>query len=158
MIRAHREGTTLTVDVHGGAIFMKSPAVRELVARHLSRGLRGLRVDLRDCTMMDSTFSGMLLSIEHQLAALDGTLTLISPSGRVLELLRGMGLDELYAIEVAPRPNGPWVQVSPRSTDIDELTSLVLESHEELAHASVSNGPAFRAVVEELRRNHADGR
>jgi hypothetical protein len=108
--------------------------------------------------MMDSTFSGMLLSIEHQLAALDGTLTLISPSGRVLELLRGMGLDELYAIEVAPRPNGPWVQVSPRSTDIDELTSLVLESHEELAHASVSNGPAFRAVVEELRRNHADGR
>jgi anti-anti-sigma factor len=155
MIRAHREGRTLTVDVQGRAIVMESPAVRELAARHLTRGLRALRVDLRDCTMMDSTFSGMLLTLEHQLAANDGTLTLVSPSGRVLELLRRMGLDELYAIELGPRPNGPWVQVSPRSADVDELTSLVLESHEELAHASVSEGPAFRAVVDELRRNPA---
>jgi anti-sigma B factor antagonist len=155
MIRAHREGRTLTVDVQGRAIVVESPAVRELAVRHMSRGLRSLRVDLRDCTLMDSTFSGMLLSIEHQLAAHDGTLTLVSPSPRVLELLGEMGLDELYAIDVGPRPNGPWVQVSPRSADVDELMSVVLESHEELAHASVSNGPAFRAVVDELRRNPA---
>jgi len=151
MIRAHREGRALTIDIRGQATMMESPAVHTLVRKHMSHGLRALRVDLRDCAMIDSTFAGTLLSLEHQL----DTLTLVSPSPRVLELLRRMGLDDLYTIEAAPHPRGPWIDLSVASPEAEKLTSLVLESHEELAHVAGPHASAFRSVVEELRRDHA---
>ncbi len=153
MIRAHRMGRTLTLDVQGKATVMETPAVRELVDRHISHGLRALRVDLRDCTAIDSTFSGTLLALEHQLAAHDGTLVLVSPSSRVEELLRRMGLDDLYAVELTPRTRGPWMELHVGPPDEDKLKDLVLASHDELAHASVPDATGFRAVVDELRRD-----
>ena len=63
MIRAHDDGPILTLDIVGVATMMESPAVQEAVALHLARGGRVVRLDLRDCTVMDSTFSGTLLSL-----------------------------------------------------------------------------------------------
>jgi Sec-independent protein secretion pathway component TatC len=60
---------------------------------------------------MDSTFSGTLLSLKRQLAAIGGALTLVSPSPRVLELLRQMGVDDFYTIEVAERRPCAWIEV-----------------------------------------------
>jgi anti-anti-sigma factor len=155
MIRAHREKTMLTLDVQGRATMMESPTIHELVTKHVAHGLRSLRIDLRDCSALDSTFLGTLLLLEGQLAAVDGTLTLVSPSASVLELLRRMGLEDAYAIEVAPRARGPWLDLRLSSPDVERMTSIVIDAHEELARASVSRASDFQAVVDELRRSRA---
>jgi anti-anti-sigma factor len=135
MIRAHREGNTLTLEIRGSATVMESPAVRELVERHIEHGMRSLHVDLRDCTAIDSTFSGTLLALEHQLAARGGTLTLVSPAPTVQDLLRRMGLEDLYSVEFAPRILGPWAEI--------HLGPPTVVSHDELAHGGATNREAF---------------
>jgi anti-anti-sigma factor len=142
MIRAHREGNTLTLEIRGKATVMESPTVRELVERHISHGMRSLRVDLRDCTAIDNTFSGTLLSVEPQLAAREGTLTLVSPAPSVQDLLRRMGLEDLYTVEFAPRTLGPWAEIHLGPPTVEKVKDVVLSSHDELAHADVTNREA----------------
>src|SRR5262249_12764859 len=103
MIRAHLEATVLTLDVGGPASMMESPTVHAAVTKQLTRGVRTVHLDLRDCTLMDSTFSGTLLSLKRLLDKLGGTMSLVSPSTKVVELLGQMGLEGFYTIESAPR-------------------------------------------------------
>ena len=104
MLRSHDEPAVLTIDVEGPATMLESPAVRETASERLAaHGPCALRIDLRDCTTMDSTFSGTLLSLKRQVDKIGGTLTLVSPSEKVLELLRQMGLEDFYNVDVADR-------------------------------------------------------
>lgn len=136
---------------------MESPAVQESASEQLARGARTVRIDLRDCTTMDSTFSGTLLALKRQLDALGGTLTLVSPSLKVCELLEQMGLEDFYAIDVADRIDGAWneidVTAQPR---VEKLRRLVVDAHDELARVPGRAAHAFHAVAEELRRSEPE--
>jgi anti-anti-sigma factor len=156
MIRARLDPTLLTLDVEGPATMMESAAVKQTASEHVSRG-RALRVDLRDCTTMDSTFSGTLLSLKRQLESAGRRLTLVSPSAKVLELLRQMGLEDFYAIDVAERPSGTWQELTQARPEDERLRRLVLEAHDELACVPGPNAGAFRTVVDELRREQESG-
>lgn len=152
MIRAHDGSHVLTLDVEGPATMTESPAVNEVAVERLSRGVRALRIDLRDCTTMDSTFSGTLLALERRLANVGGTLTLVSPSDRVVELLNQMGLEDFYAIDRSNRDDGPWTTLPTPCARRQTLQQLVLDAHDELARLPGTAGRTFRAVVDELRR------
>ncbi len=156
MIRAHGDTLTLTVDVAGAATMMESPAVSDLAAERIARGARAVRIDLRDCTTMDSTFSGMLLALKRRLERVAGTLTLVSPSTRVAELLQEMGVDDFYAVETADRIDGPWGPVVTGRAKSEKLTRVVIEAHDELAQLPGDAGRTFRTVVDELRRRTDD--
>jgi anti-anti-sigma factor len=154
MIRILEDPAVLMVDVAGAATMLESPHFLESASERVSHGVRSLRVDLRDCTTMDSTFSGTLLSLKRQLDRIGGTLTLVSPSARVLELLGQMGLLDFYCIEIADRTAGPWSDLAPAVPCAELLRRRILEAHEELAEAA--SGPVaseLRTVVEELRRD-----
>ena len=103
MLSLHDEPGILTIDVAGAATMVESPAVHETASERMSRGVRVVRIDLRDCVAMDSTFSGTLLALKRELDRLDGTLTLVSPSPKVVEVLAQMGLDGFYDVEIAER-------------------------------------------------------
>lgn len=158
MIRARSISDLLELYVAGPATMTESPAVDESARAALARGARSLRIDLRDCTTMDSTFSGTLLSLRRRLEMAGGRLTLVSPAPRVLELLREMGLEDFYDVEVSERTDvSTWQDITPPSRpSIEKLRRLVLEAHDELAHAPGA-ADGFRAVIEELRRDGADG-
>jgi anti-anti-sigma factor len=152
MIRTHDDPSILTVDVAGPATMMESPAVASLANERIASGVRAVRIDLRDCTTMDSTFSGTLLALERQLGRLGGSLTLVSPSERVVELLEQMGVDDFYAIELSERGDGPWVVAPlarPRTTILERV---VFDAHDELSHLPIPQADAFRAVCDELCR------
>lgn len=153
MIRAHEDKAVLTVDVDGSATMMESPAVHSFANTELARGVRSLRIDLRDCTTMDSTFSGTLLSLKRRLDAVGGTLTLVSPSPRVVELLREMGLDDFYAIDMADPSAGPWTEVHVAQPRVETLEDRILDAHEELSRIPAAGTRGFGAVVEELHRD-----
>lgn len=152
MIRAHRENAVLTFDVAGPATMMDSPAVHALANEEVATGARSLRIDLRDCTAMDSTFSGTLLALKRRLDEVHGDLRLVCPSDRVVELLRQMGLDDFYAIDVVDRLEGPWTSVDVAQPRVEALEQRVLDAHKELARVPGPAARDFRAVVEELRR------
>jgi anti-anti-sigma factor len=158
MIRVHEEGAVLTLDVAGPATMMESPAVQTYANERLLRGIRAIRVDLRDCTTMDSTFSGTLLALKRQLAPLGGSFTLVSPSAKVCELLNQMGLVDFYDVALAERVEGAWREITSCTPRVDQLRRLVLDAHDELARVPGPAGRTFRAVADELRRCDPDGR
>lgn len=153
MIRVHQEPRAVTFAVDGRATTLESRAVQETVEAELSRGVSEVRVDLRDCTTMDSTFSGTLLALKRRLEQRAGRLVLVSPSARAVELLRQMGLEDFYVTEVAPRAGEPWRELAPAWPRPEDLTRLVLDAHDELANVPGVAARTFRPVVEELRRN-----
>lgn len=153
MIRAHDESAAVTLVVDGPATMTESPAVSDAVNTRISRGARAVRLDLRGCTSVDSTFSGTLLSLERQLEKVGGTLTLVSPSPKVLELLQQMGLEDFYEIEVAePLDDGTGTDVPVSRPGAEQLGKLILEAHDQLAAVPGVPATTFGAVVEELRR------
>ena len=152
MIRAHERGDVLTLDVGGPATMTESPAVSDLITDRVGNGIRAVRIDLRDCAMMDSTFSGTLLAMKRQLDKIGGSLTLVSPSEHVLELLGEMGCEDFYDVETADRIDGDWIVVAPVAVRMEKLQRSILEAHDELAQLPGPAGTVFRTVVDELRR------
>ena len=157
MIRAHETPTTLTLVVDGPATIAESPAVSTTAKEAIGRGARTLRLDLRDCTSIDSTFSGTLLSLERLLTGVGGTLTLVSPSAKVRDLLEKMGLEDFYAIELAARPDAKGTEVPLTRPTAERLGRMVLAAHDELARVPGPAGTTFRTVVEEMRRDESQG-
>lgn len=136
----------------------ESPAVQASASSRIAEGVRALRVDLRDCTTMDSTFSGTLLALKRQLEAAGGSLTLLSPSAKVRELLEQMGLEDFYAVELTNRIEGPWVEIATAPGGTPKLRRVILDAHEELARIPGPAGHTFRPVADELRREGAPSR
>jgi anti-anti-sigma factor len=132
---------------------VESPAVQEAAREEVDRGVRSVRLDLRDCTVIDSTFSGTLLSIKRQLDEVGGTFTLVSPSSKVLELLEQMGLEDFYTIDVAERPPGDWKELSAGQPPLGELEKTVRGAHDELARMPGAVGDAFKGVAAALHKN-----
>ncbi len=153
MIRSHDEPVVLTLVVEGPATMVESPAVSEATTERLRRGVRALRLDLRDCTALDSTFSGTLLSLKRQLEDVGGTLTLVSPSAKVIDLLRQMDLEDFYTIEIADRIGGLLTDVPTTRPNDERLSRLIVDAHEQLSRVPGAAGAAFRTVVEEMRRD-----
>jgi anti-anti-sigma factor len=153
MLYAHDEPGALTIDVAGPATMTESPAVHATASERMSRGVRVVRIDLRDCAVMDSTFSGTLLALKRELERRDGTLTLVAPSPKVVELLAQMGLDGFYDIDArGERGCGPWEEISTAAPSVERLRSVVVEAHEELVRLPGRPAEVFRDVARELRR------
>lgn len=133
----------------------ESPVVQELANARIRSGTRMVRIDLRDCTAMDSTFSGMLLVLKRVVEASSGELVLVAPSRKVIEVLRQMGIEDFYATDFAERPpatHAAWREVAVPLPELETLQRVVLESHEELSLVPGPAAEAFREVVRELRR------
>lgn len=133
---------------------VESPVVQELAHARIRAGARVVRIDLRECTAMDSTFTGMLLVLKRVLEASAGELVLVAPSRKVMDVLGQMGLDDFYAIDSAERPPAThaWREVAVPRPEVETLQRMVLESHEELSRVPGPAAEAFRDVVRELRR------
>jgi len=152
MLSLHDEPGILTIDVTGVATMVESPAVHETASERMSRGVRVVRIDLRDCVVMDSTFSGTLLALKRELERRDGTLTLVSPSPKVLELLGQMGLEGFYDVEIAARGAGPREEIVPVPPSLERIRGVVRAAHDELVRSPGRCEELFRDVARELRR------
>jgi anti-anti-sigma factor len=154
MIRAHEQPSVLTLAVEGKATMLESPTLEGAALEHVACGGRSLRVDLRDCTAMDSTFSGTLLSLKRALAKVGGDLTLVSPSTKVEDGLEAMGLEDFYTIDRCGRLVGSWRDLAPATgADTPSLRRIVLAAHDELAGMT---GPAALGFGEVAARLHED--
>ncbi len=121
------------------------------------RGHRSFVVDLADCPVMDSTFMGTLAGIALRLRESDsGHLQVRNVNERNGELLRNLGLDNLFAIEALPGGDGSGDGTALPNEPVlskDEHAECMIEAHEALVDADPENLARFKDVLEYLRQD-----
>ncbi len=146
-VRYHQQGLTVTFRVEGRATMANSVPLRRCAERLLGEGSNQVRVDLRDCNYMDSTFLGTLLTINKALEKTQGHLTLIAPSLACSRILDQMGLTDILPAQADPLdPQAGWTDVGD-AADPGALKRNVVQAHEELASLPGPAGEQFKAVV-----------
>ena len=97
---------TVWVRVEGKGSFLNSTGLKEFTKEMINRGFREFAIDLKNCTVMDSTFMGTLAGVALRLRELgQGNLRVTNLNERNSDLLSNLGLDQLFIIE--PRNSAP---------------------------------------------------
>jgi anti-anti-sigma factor len=154
-IRIRQEQQTVTFRVEGWVTMTHSLPLRRCAEQCLKEGA-SVRVDLRHCQYMDSTFLGTLLFL-HRLAVKGrGKFSLVSPSCKCGELFQQVGLQNDFVVADADEPDAEdWTILTNEPRDKGAFTSNVVQAHQELASLPGPAGDQFRAVVRSLTRDAA---
>jgi anti-anti-sigma factor len=149
VVRVRRHEGTVTFQVEGWTTMNQSLSFRKTAEYQLSGGATELRIDLRHCTFMDSTFIGTLLFLKRATnTRKQGRFVLVSPSQACCELFQKMGLDGVFTIEAADEPAGSdWTELARGADDVKAFQCNVVQAHQELANLPGRAGEPFRAVV-----------
>ena len=153
-------GPAVWVRVEGKGSFLNSGNLKEFAQEMVNRGYREFFIDLEHCAMMDSTFMGTMAGVALRLKELGhGRLHVVHCGTRSLELLSGLGLDQIFSI----RTNGsvaPECEVLDRretsqkpSEQKREQAKTMLEAHEALCQAAPENLPRFKDVLDYLKQD-----
>src|SRR6516164_9060150 len=113
VLRVHVDGPPVTFQVEGQATVRQGLPLRRYAEERLNGSdATSLRVDLRRCTWMDSTFLGTLLLL---LKAVNqkgqGSFTVVSPTATAKRLLHQMGMTTICPMCEGDEPTGPWLEV-----------------------------------------------
>jgi len=155
-------GSVVWVRVAGRGSFLNSGGLKEFAREMVNRGYREFVFDLEECVMMDSTFMGTMAGMALRLKELgEGSLHVIHCGERSRELLSGLGLDQIFDIQVdgakAPpcealtQTNGEPADKS--ATAKREQAGTMLEAHEALCQAAPKNLTRFKDVLEYLKQD-----
>jgi anti-sigma B factor antagonist len=149
LLRIHQDGHVLTFQIEGQATMQHSLPVRRLAEQALARGAMILRMDLRRCTYMDSTFLGTLLLLKRTVDQKgQGSFALASPSVSCQRLLRQMGLANYYLVLTTEEPGADgWTVLKVESDDCGTVLDNVVQAHQELANLPGAAGEPFREVM-----------
>ena len=152
-------GPAVWVRVEGKGNFLNSGSLKEFAQEMVNRGYREFIIDLEHCAMMDSTFMGTMAAVALRLKELgQGHLHVIHCGDRSLQLLSGLGLDQIFEIHsngaAAPKcqmikENAPDVA----SAEKRERAETMLEAHEALCKAAPENLSRFKDVLDYLKQD-----
>ena len=152
-------GPAVWVRVEGKGNFLNSGNLKEFAQEMVNRGYREFIFDLEHCAMMDSTFMGTMAAVALRLKELgQGHLHVVHCGERSLQLLSGLGLDQIFDI----RSNGataPECQEMKESAhagasgEKKERAEMMLEAHEALCAAAPENLSRFKDVLDYLKQD-----
>ncbi len=150
------------VRVAGRGSFLNSGSLKEFAREMVNRGFREFVFDLQDCVMMDSTFMGTMAGMALRLKELgQGRLRVIHCGERSLELLSGLGLDQILDIQ-SNGATAPECEELTKANDAPavgsadarrEQAGTILEAHEALCQAAPENLTRFKDVLEYLKQD-----
>ena len=148
-VRVHRQDHVVTLQVTGWGTMNQSMPVRRLADSMLGDAGVTLRVDLRHCTYMDSTFVGTLLCLKRDIdRRKQGELALVCPSPPCGELLRQMGLNAILPVLTTDEPaDDGWTDLPSSCEDVQTFKTTVTQAHQELAALPGPAGEAFHKVA-----------
>ena len=147
------------IRVEGKGSFLNSSGVKEFAKEMINRRYREFVIDLAKCPAMDSTFMGTMAGIALRLRELNqGSLRVININERCHDLLKNLGLDQLFSIgdamTVSEPENGTLAPAS-LGTEADRLetTKIMIEAHQALVDVSPENLPKFKDVLDFLKHD-----
>ena len=146
------------IRVEGKGSFLNSGSVKEFAREMIGRGHLEFIVDLAKCPVMDSTFMGTLTGVALQLREHPaGRLNIINLNERNRNLLCNLGLNQLFEMEGNVLNGGPKMEQKTLQTDDQpdrsKQAETMLEAHEALVEADVSNLTKFKDVLDYLRQD-----
>ena len=147
---------TVWVRVEGKGSFLNSTGLKEFAKEMVYCGFREFAVDLKNCTVMDSTFMGTLAGIALRLRELgQGTLRVTNLNERNSDLLSNLGLDQLFVIEArnAVPVEAAQTPLAAAARDKTAQAQTMLEAHEACVEANEANAAKFKDVLEYLKQD-----
>ena len=143
------------VKISGRATFNTSVDFKSLLTELQHRGYRAFALELSDCTLMDSTFLGVLAGTglhmaEADAAAGNSPIQLLNARPRILDLLENLGVTHLFAICTQPVPDFTKFEAVPTGASTptrEQISRTCLEAHELLMAINPDNIPKFQDVT-----------
>jgi anti-sigma B factor antagonist len=146
------------IRVEGKGSFQNSSPLKEFTREMINRGHREFVVDLRNCPVMDSTFMGTLAGVALRLREIgQGHLHVSNLNERNRDLLRNLGLDQLFAMDLcpltAPQPVQEHALENQKTGDRANTAQTMIEAHEALVEADPENLTKFKDCLEYLKQD-----
>lgn len=152
------------VKISGRANFTSSIDLRTLINQLRQKGYSYFVLDLSECSLMDSTFLGVLAGLglslrEAQPPPGNPAIELCNPNPRVLDLLETLGVLHLFRVNHGQLkvPEGcQSSEATPTGAGRAEITRACLEAHQTLMEINPENVGRFQEVsqflAEDLKR------
>lgn len=152
------------IKISGRANFTSSIDFKTLVNELLQKGCRYFILDLSECSLMDSTFLGVLAgfglkSAPGKTKQAGATIELLNANERILELLESLGVLDLFKVaqgEAHSSEQAEGKAVIPCCPSKEEVTRACLEAHQTLMALNAQNAAKFKDVaaflVEDLKK------
>ena len=143
------------IRIAGRANFTSSIDFKTLVNGLYERGCSAFIIDLSDCTMMDSTFLGVLAGLGLKVNATQSDpaprlIELFNPNTRIAELLENLGVLHLFQVShgdpTAPEYANTCEHV-PNTHSREALLANSLEAHRLLMDLHPDNVARFKDVA-----------
>src|SRR5690349_10777336 len=142
------------IKIEGRANFASSIDFRTLVNELLQKDCRYFVLDLSECTLMDSTFLGVLAGFGLKGSAgktgtAGATIELLKPNERIMELLESLGVLQLFKVVQAPIPGSETAEgrtLTAACPSKEEVTRTCLEAHQILMSLNPENAAKFKEV------------
>ena len=141
------------IRVKGNASFVCAPPLRELAKKLAAEPFSGLKIDLEECTWMDSTFMGMLAMLGLNAKKKGVPAEIVNASEQNEKLLCGLGLKKVFEFKVGPSSAADDVPASSNDTSAEGRARNVLDAHQTLMDIDISNVPKFERVVEFVKKD-----
>jgi len=146
---------TAFIKVPGRANFASSMDLKNVVHELRSRGVGDFVLDLHDCVTMDSTFLGVLAGLVLRnnappTATDRGSIELLNPNPRVLELVENLGVLDYFRVKNEEVPSAltfEHPEAAPEPSKA-EVTRNCLEAHQTLMKINPANIPKFKEVTQ----------
>lgn len=143
------------IQITGRANFTSSIDFKTLVNQLMQKGYTYFVLDLNECTLMDSTFLGVLAGFGLKVNApqpdkKERTIELFNPNPRIADLLENLGVLHLFKIGQGtvclPEETNPHDHPAASPTR-EEVTSNCLEAHRTLMGIHPDNVARFKDVA-----------
>ncbi|TAK90308.1 MAG: anti-sigma factor antagonist [Verrucomicrobia bacterium] len=146
------------IKVVGRANFNLAVEFNCLLTDFEAKGCTAFRLDLGECTLMDSTFLGVLSGFGLKFSLRNGAaephlVQLINPNDRIAELLENLGVIHLFQVTRGEPEN--WDDLADcapgdATTSREVITKTCLEAHQKLVEINPENEQRFKDVTKFL--------
>ncbi len=149
------------VKVTGRATFTLAIDFKALLTRLEARGYPYLVIELADCSLMDSTFLGVLAASAARLNPVNAecetrAIELRNANTRLLDLLESLGVLHLFKLGHEPVPDQGYQKAVPMDACQQSRENLIqasLEAHETLMQINPDNVERFKEVTRFLKED-----
>lgn len=141
------------IRVKGNASFVCAPPLRELAKKLAAEPFGGLKIDLEECTWMDSTFMGMLAMLGLNAKKKNVPAEIWNASEQNEKLLLGLGLKKVFAFQSGEFGDASGTAAASNATTAESNARNVLDAHQTLMDLDEGNVQKFEKVVEFVKKD-----
>ena len=145
--------TVTFICVKGNASFVCASPLRELAKKLASEPFGGLKIDLEECTWMDSTFMGMLAMLGLNAKKKGVPAEIWNASEQNEKLLLGLGLKKVFAFQAGTFGGADDAPAASDAVTAESNARNVLDAHQTLMDIDEGNVPKFEKVVEYVKKD-----